>query len=96
MKEVIVDCSGIISSDELWQRYIDAAQPENASMFGRNLDAFGDAVEGRGPGWPGEIMLTFKHSEQLRPLRMRGGNGSFLDALKGIADRSSVVKIDFA
>jgi ribonuclease inhibitor len=96
MREIIIDCTGVASADELWQRYLNAAKPENASMFGRNLDAFWDAVEGGGPGWPGEVNLTFKHSDQLSPLRTRGGNGSFLDELRRIASDVSALRITLA
>jgi len=93
MREVVIDCSGIGSTDEFWQRYLDAAKPEGAAMFGRNLDAFWDAIEGGGPGWPGEVSLVFTHSEALSGLRTRGGNASFLHALKTIADRASAMSV---
>jgi RNAse (barnase) inhibitor barstar len=96
MREIIIDCTGVTSTAELWQRYLDAAKPENASMFGRNLDAFWDAVEGGGPGWPGEVNLTFEHSDQLSTLRTRGGDRSFLEALRGIASRVSALRITLA
>eukprot|EP01035_Chromulina_nebulosa_P046776 gene46776-63379_t len=57
MREVVVDCSGIGSTEEFWQRYLDTAKPDGAAMFGRNLEAFWDAIEGGGPGWPGTISL---------------------------------------
>jgi len=96
MREIVVDCAGITSADEFWQRYLDAAKPDGALVFGRNLDAFWDAIEGGGPGWPGNVALIFQHSDQLSSLRTRGGNGSFLDALKCIASRASVVSVQLA
>lgn len=95
MDEIIIDCSGVKTPAEVWQRYLDAVQPESAQMFGRNLDAFWDAIEGGGPGWPGEVALVFNHSDQLRSMQIRSGNGSFFDALKHIAEKASVVKIEF-
>jgi len=96
MREIIIDCTGVTTADELWQRYVDAAKPEDASMFGRNLDAFWDAVEGGGPGWPGEVNLTFKHSDQLSTLRTPGGNGSVLEGLRCIAAGVSALRIKLA
>lgn len=93
MREVLVDCSGIGSTEEFWQRYLDAVKPEGAAMFGRNLDAFWDAIEGGGPGWPGEVSLVFKHSAQLSGLRTGSGNASFLNALRTIADKASTVSV---
>lgn len=95
MREIVIDCSGIGSTEEFWQRYLDAARPEGASMFGRNLDAFWDAIEGGGPGWPGKVTLVFTHSDQLLRLRTRSGDASFLDALKTIAREASVVRVNF-
>jgi len=95
MREVVVDCSGVGSTDEFWQRYLDAAKPEGAAMFGRNLDAFWDAIENGGPGWPGKVSLVFTHSAKLSDLRAKGGNASFLEALKSIADEASEVRIGF-
>ena len=96
MREITIDCADIISPDQLWQRYIDAAKPEGASIFGRNLDAFWDAIEGGGPGWPGKVTLIFAHSHHLSTLRTRGGNESFLDALRDIAGKASAVTITLA
>jgi ribonuclease inhibitor len=62
-------------------------------MFGRNLDAFWDAVERGGPGWPGKVRLIFRDSAHLEPLGTRGSDLSLLDALKEIANGASVVKI---
>lgn len=96
MKEVIVDCSDLTSLDEFWQRYVDAAKPEGASLFGRNLDAFWDAVEGGGPGWPGEVTLIFTHSEHLERLSPPIADSSFLESLKSLAQQASFVKFRFA
>lgn len=95
MREVVIDCSGIGSTEEFWQRYLDAAKPEGASIFGRNLDAFWDAIENGGPGSPGEVTLIFTHSDQLRNLRTPNGNASFLDALKSIADEANAASVKF-
>ncbi len=64
-------------------------------MFGRNLDAFWDAVEAGGPGCPGKVKLVFKYANHLEPLRTRDGGHSFLDMLKDIAREATVVNISF-
>ncbi|MEO7691516.1 MAG: barstar family protein [Sphingomonas sp.] len=96
MREIVIDCAGITSPDEFWQRYIDRAKPEGASIFGRNLDAFWDAIEGGGPGWPGEVALIFTHSHQLSALRTGDGHDSFLEALRNIASKATGVTITFS
>jgi ribonuclease inhibitor len=95
MREVIVDCSRVGSAEQFWERYIDVAKPEGAPIFGRNLDAFWDAIERGGPGWPGEVSLVFTHSARLSEIQTPSGNASFLDGLKIIAGRASAVKVTF-
>jgi ribonuclease inhibitor len=88
MKTVVIDCAGINSEAEFWTAYIDAVQPDGAEHFGRNLDAFWDAVSG-GPGWPGECELRFINTRALAPLRA----GGFVAALERIAADSRFVTI---
>jgi hypothetical protein len=83
---ILVDCAGVRSADEFWQLYLDAAKPEGATLFGRNLDAFWDAIEGAGPGWPGEAKLIFANSADLEP--------SLLDGLRRIAGEASHSRIE--
>ncbi|NIJ64611.1 ribonuclease inhibitor [Sphingomonas leidyi] len=94
MRTIHIDCTGVTSPGAFWQRYLDAAAPEQADLFGCNLDAFWDAMEAGGPGWPGGARLVFTHSEALRPLKCRDGM-SFLDALRRIATESTATRIEF-
>jgi ribonuclease inhibitor len=59
-----IDCRGVADEAGFWQRYVDAARPEGARFFGRNLDAFRDALQG-GPGWPDASALHFIHTRML-------------------------------
>ncbi|WDZ78559.1 barstar family protein [Ensifer adhaerens] len=93
MKKVVIDCTGIRSAAEFWQRYLDVAEPEGAGMFGCNLDAFWDALEGGGPGWPGDVALVFSNSDELSGLRTGKGNVPFLDALKTIASEVTTISV---
>lgn len=95
MRQVYIDCSDVISTEEFWQRYVDVVEPRDSADFGRNLDAFWDAIEGFGPGWPGEVELVFMHSAHLSDLRLRDGKSSFLNALRTIAEETSVGSIKF-
>ena len=91
-RTVVIDCSAVTSVPEFWQLYLDIATPENAAIFGRNLDAFWDAIEFEGPGWPGHVELTFANSSELAAIHLANGK-SLLDELKKIADQATLVPI---
>lgn len=80
MPTIKIDCAAVRTEAEFWQLYIDVVRPQGANIFGRNLDAFDDALSG-GPGWPGELQLQFRNTSELRALR----GGEFLGALTEIA-----------
>ena len=95
MKTIVIDCSGVSSPGDFWQRYLDAARPEGEEHFGRNLDAFWDALEGGGPGWPGEVRLAFSHTDALSELRTAGG-ASLLDGLRRVAEEATRIEVQFS
>lgn len=95
MQTIVIDCAGILTQEEFWQRYIDAANPSDPNLFGRNVDAFWDAIEGGGPGCPGEVELVFSNSEALAGLQLRDSR-SFLDMLKEIAAAATRVELRFS
>jgi len=66
MKTYLLDCSRSRCQSDFWDLYLDVIQPEGAEHFGRNLDAFWDAISGGGPGWPGECQLILISTDQLR------------------------------
>jgi RNAse (barnase) inhibitor barstar len=88
MASITVDCSGVQTEAEFWAEYLRVAKPEGAGYFGRNLDAFWDALNG-GPGWPGECDLYFTNTDSIRSFR----DGRFYEALLKIASESSWVKL---
>jgi RNAse (barnase) inhibitor barstar len=90
---VRIDCTGVEAPDAFWQRYLAAANPVGAERFGRNLDAFWDAIEGGGPGWPGDVRIVVTNSEALSRLQTAGG-GSFLQELRRIADEAKAISIE--
>ena len=95
MRTIHIDCSDVRSVADVWQRYLDAAAPDGGETFGRNLDAFWDAVEGGGPGWPGAAKLVFVGSTALAVLRLPSGL-PFLPELRRIANEATRVQIEFA
>ena len=94
MRKIRIDCAGVKSEAEVWQRYLDAAaNPEGSQHFGRNLNAFWDAIQRGGPGWPGEADLTFTNTAELASLKLADG-ASFLEELRKIANDSTNTRIE--
>src|SRR4051794_11327732 len=89
LETISIDCDGVASEAQFWQRYLDEVNPVGADIFGRNLDAFWDAVERGGPGWPGGASLRFTSISALVPLR----DGLFLKALQEIARDATATRI---
>ncbi len=95
MRTVYIECDGAKSAADVWQCYLDATQSDEAAMFGRNLDAFWDAIERGGPGWPGDAVLVFKGSSRLA--EFDAGSGlNLLQALRWVADEATQTRIELA
>ena len=75
MKTFQLDCSQISFEGDFWELYLEVIRPDGAEYFGRNLDAFWDAVSGGGPGWPGECQLILANTEKLQKQDRRFFNG---------------------
>jgi RNAse (barnase) inhibitor barstar len=90
MKSFVIDCTQISDQSAFWKAYLDATNPEDGRYFGRNLDAFWDAIDGGGPGWPGECELHFVNTKHLRLLETE-----FFAGLERIAVKSRFVKLIF-
>ena len=85
-RTISVDCTHVHTAAEFWQLYLDVVNPEGADLFGRNLDAFDDALDG-GPGFPGMVDVLFVNTRDL--------DRQFLAALKQIASEHATPRILF-
>lgn len=83
-----IDCAAVTDEESFWRAYLSATNPEGAGYFGRNLDAFWDALHG-GPGWPGECELCFINTSSINNFR----EGQFYSALQQIAKDSKHVRV---
>jgi RNAse (barnase) inhibitor barstar len=88
LQTITVDCAHVQTRDDFWRVYLSTVKPEGAELFGRNLDAFWDALAG-GPGWPGECVLRFVNTAPLK----RIDDGRFYGALIKIAQDSRIVQV---
>jgi ribonuclease inhibitor len=93
MKKYILDCSSVKSDGDFWDSYCDVVQPEGEGYFGRNLDAFWDAVSAGGPGWPGECQIHLVNVDAFARRNSRLYNG--LKRIASDLDTGSSVKLIF-
>ena len=70
------------ADEAFWQRYLQLTQAADAEEFGRNLDAFWDALSAQGPGYPGPCTLRVVNTEAIKHWRA----GGFLMALEDMAE----------
>lgn len=89
VREYFIDCYDVKCEEDFWEAYLVEVNPEGAQNFGRNLDAFWDAVSAGGPGWPGECTLRFINTDALAAWRQ----GEFVSRLREIAAESTSVVI---
>jgi len=86
---ITIDCAKVTSEEEFWLLYLQSVDAQNGHVFGRNLDAFWDALEGGGPGWPGDVHLHFVNTQSLAPLRGR----KFLTILRRLAGELTTPRV---
>jgi ribonuclease inhibitor len=88
LQTITVDCARVETREDFWRAYLDTVKPPDEALFGRNLDAFWDALAG-GPGSPGSCVLRFVNTEPLKGI----DGGRFYGALLEIARNSRTVQV---
>jgi RNAse (barnase) inhibitor barstar len=88
LSTITIDCAQVRTREDFWSAYLTAVKPQDADLFGRNLDALWDALAG-GPGSPGECVLRLVGARALEAI----DDGNFLRALKEIARDSRTVQV---
>ncbi|TVZ55309.1 barstar (barnase inhibitor) [Lutibacter sp. Hel_I_33_5] len=51
------------TKEDFWNRYV--AEIESEKLFGKNLDAFNDAIIAEGPGFPGDCIIEIIGTKKL-------------------------------
>lgn len=74
-EDLIIDCRTVKSRDGFWAAYVAVIPQDSARDFGRNLDALWDALDGGGPGWPGERTVRLQHFAALRRIDRQLASG---------------------
>ena len=80
MNIIEIDGALCASRDDFWDNYVRQIEPDNAEGFGRNLDAFNDALAG-GPGFPGVAKFVFLNSELLKKALVDGYFDSIVETI---------------
>lgn len=75
MKKYLLDCTSVKTDGDFWDLYCEVVRPEGEGYFGRNLDAFWDAVSAGGPGWPGDCQIELVCVNELARQNPRLYNG---------------------
>ncbi|MEM0576709.1 barstar family protein [Flavobacterium polysaccharolyticum] len=45
------------TKEDFWNQYVAEIDSESGKLFGKNLDAFNDAITAEGPGFPGDCII---------------------------------------
>ena len=54
------------TKEDFWNTYIAEIDSESGKVFGKNLDAFNDAITAKGPGFPGDCIIEIVGTEKLQ------------------------------
>ena len=53
------------TKEDFWNKYVAEIDSESGRLFGKNLDAFNDAITAEGPGFPGDSIIEIIGTEKL-------------------------------
>lgn len=56
------------TQEDFWNAYTKQLNSESRKDFGKNLDAFNDAITAGGPGYPGECIIEIIGVENLKKI----------------------------
>ncbi|MEY8849846.1 barstar family protein [Psychroserpens sp. XS_ASV72] len=65
-RKIFIDGELCYSKLDFWKRYISDFDFQSKKDFGKNLDAFNDAITAEGPGFPGDCIIEITGSENLK------------------------------
>ncbi len=84
MNKYTIDCVDFETELDFWNSYLAIVEPDGSEFFGKNLDAFWDALSAGGPGYPGDesSVIEVVNTENIRTFR----DGNFYRALIKVAE----------
>lgn len=64
-RKIFINGYSCQSRADFWKSYAQQIPSDSAAYFGKNLDAFNDAITGAGPGFPGECLIEIVGTGRL-------------------------------
>ncbi|QXP59007.1 barstar family protein [Olleya sp. HaHaR_3_96] len=70
------------SKQDFWNKYVAEIDYESGKNFGKNLDAFNDAITAEGPGFPGDCIIEIIGTEKLKKIFGKDNFDFIIDLLR--------------
>ena len=64
-KKIFINGEFCGTKEAFWNKYIAEIDSESGKLFGKNLDAFNDAITAEGPGFTGDCIIEIIGTEKL-------------------------------
>jgi hypothetical protein len=64
-KKIFINGEFCETKQDFWNKYVAEIDSESGKLFGKNLDAFNDAITAEGPGFPGDCIIEIIGTEKL-------------------------------
>jgi len=64
-RKIFINGNFCESKNDFWKKYTSQIPSESAKYFGKNLDAFNDAITAAGPGYPGDCIIEIIGVDRL-------------------------------
>lgn len=63
--KIFIDGEFCASKKDFWNKYVAEIDTESGKYFGKNIDAFNDAITAGGPGFPGDCIIEIIGTKKL-------------------------------
>ena len=67
-RKIFINGNFLTSKQDFWDKYVEEIDFESGKNFGKNLDAFNDAITSEGPDFPGECIIEIIGTKKMKVL----------------------------
>ena len=67
-RKIFINAEFCKTKEDFWNKYVAEIDPESGKLFGKNLDAFNDAITAEGPGFPGDCIIEIIGTKKLEKI----------------------------